>query len=72
MLEEEIEKNIKESERAVIDIEKTIQSVEDPKIREVMRSRFIDCLEWEQVGRKNYINPDYARQLIRQYLKENK
>lgn len=40
MLEEEIRKNIKESERAVVAIEKYVQNINDPKVRELMRSRF--------------------------------
>lgn len=72
LLAEEIQKNIEESERAVIEIEKYIQDIKDPKLREVMRSRFIDCLEWQKVGEENYISSDYARQLIREYFRNNK
>lgn len=72
MLKEEIRKNIEESERAVIEIEQYVQGIEDPKLRELMRSRFIDCLDWQQVGEENFISPDYARQLIREYLRNNK
>lgn len=71
-LKEEIRKNIEESERAAVDIEKYIQSIKDPKLREIMRSRFIDCLDWQKVGEENYINPDYARQLIREHFRNNK
>lgn len=69
ILEEEIEKNIKESEKAVVKIEKYIQSIESPQIRELLRSRFIDCLGWKEVGERNYISPDYARKLIRNFIK---
>lgn len=72
LLEEEIEKNIRESERAVIEVERYIQAIEDPKLRELMRSRFIDCLDWQKVGKENYISPDYARQLIREHFTANK
>lgn len=72
LLEEEIQKNIEESERAVVEIEKYIQDIKDPKLREIMRSRFIDCLEWQKVGEENYISSDYARQLIREYFRNNK
>lgn len=70
MLEEEIRKNIKESERAVVAIEKYVQNINDPKVRELMRSRFIDCLSWEEVGAQNFINADYARQLINKHIKQ--
>lgn len=69
LLKEEIEKNIKESEIAAVEIEKYVQSINDPKMREIMRSRFIDCLNWKQVGAQNYMNPDHARKLIRNFVK---
>lgn len=72
ILEEEIEKNIKESEIAMRKIERHIQTIDNPRLREVMRSRFIDCLSWEMVGRKNYISPDYARQLINKHFNKYK
>jgi hypothetical protein len=72
MLEEEIQANIEESEKAVKEIEGYIQSVEEPKMRELLRSRFIDCLNWEKVGEKNYMAPDYARRLIRNFIKNLK
>ena len=69
LLKESIEENIKESEEAAERIEEYIQSIEDPKLRELMRSRFLDCLDWEQVGRRNYMSKDHARRLIRNLLK---
>lgn len=69
ILEEEIEKNISESEEAVVKIEQYIHGVEEPRMRELLRSRFIDCLSWEEVGRRNYIAADYARQLITNYTR---
>lgn len=72
ILEEKIEKNIKESEIAMREIEEYIQTIDDPRLREVMRSRFIDCLSWEMVGRKNYISPDYARQLVNKHFNKYK
>lgn len=69
LLEEEIEKNIKESEKAAGEIEAYINTVADPKLREIMRSRFLDCKNWEEVGEANHIAPDYARRIVREYLK---
>lgn len=69
MLEEEIERNIKKSQEEAIKIEQYIQTIEDPKIRELMRSRFLDCMSWEEVGEANFIAKDYARSMIRKFLK---
>lgn len=70
LLEEKIERNIKESEAAAEKIEQYIQTVDDPKVRELMRSRFLDCLSWEEVGKANYISPDHARRIVRNFTKQ--
>lgn len=70
LLEEEIEKSIKESEKAAGEIETYINTVADPMLREIMRSRFLDCKTWEKVGEANHIAPDYARRIVREYLKQ--
>lgn len=70
LLEEEIEKNIKESQAEAVRIERYIQTIEEPKMRELMRSRFLDCMSWEEVGETNFINADYARQLINKHIKQ--
>lgn len=71
-LKQEIETNIEKAEKMTVKIERFIQSVEQAKIREVLRSRFIDCLDWEQVGAANYIAPDYARRMVRKFFLEQK
>ena len=68
ILEEEIEKNIRESELAMQKIEQYIQTIDSPRLREIMRSRFLDCLNWEDVGKKNYISADYARQIVNNHF----
>ena len=69
VLEEAIAANIAESEERIVEIEKFIQGIDDPKLREVFRSRYIDCLSWEDVGKANYIASDYARQIVRNYFR---
>ena len=68
MLKKEIERNIVKAEAEAARIEQYIQSIEEPRMRELIRCRFIDCMSWEQVGEKNYINPDHARKLIRKFI----
>lgn len=71
-LKQEIELNIEKAEKMAVEIEQFIQSVEQAKLRELLRSRFIDCMDWENVGKVNYISPDYARQLINKYFNKHK
>lgn len=69
LLEAEIEQNIIEAQKIIKEIEEYVQTVDDPRIRELLRSRFIDCMSWEQVGKENYISPDHARKILRNFLK---
>jgi len=71
-LKQEIEVNIEKTEKMAVEIEQFIQSVEQAKLRELLRSRFIDCMDWENVGRVNYISPDHARKMVRKFLAEQK
>ena len=71
-LKREIEANIEKAEKMAVEIEQFIQSVEQAKLRELLRSRFIDCMDCENVGRVNYISPDHARKMVRKFLAERK
>lgn len=71
-LEEEIEHNIAESDRLAAEIEICIQSIDDPKMREIMRCRFLDCMSWSEVGKENFMDPDHARRLVREFLRRSK
>lgn len=71
-LKREIEANIEKAEKMAVEIEQFIQSVEQAKLRELLRSRFIDCMDWENVSRVNYISPDHARKMVRKFLAERK
>lgn len=68
LLENEIEQNIIEAQKIVKEIEEHVQTVDDPRIRELLRSRFIDCKRWEEVSASNYISASHARKIIREYL----
>lgn len=70
LLKEEIQKNVKESKAAAVGIERYIQGIEDPKLRELMRSRFLDGMSWKEIGAANYMHPDAARKAINEYLKK--
>ena len=70
VLQQEIRENIKQAEACAAKIESYIQNIEDPRLREIMRCRFIDCDSWERVGKKNYISEDYARKMVRQHIKK--
>lgn len=71
-LEEEIKHNIAESDRLAAEIEIYIQSIDDPKMREIMRCRFLDYMGWSEVGKENFMDPDHARRLVREFLRRSK
>ena len=71
-LKQEIELNIEKVEKMAVEIEQFIQSVEQAKLRELLRSRFIDCMDWERVGAANFIAPDHARKIVRKFFAEQR
>lgn len=71
-LKQEIELNIENAEKMAVEIEQFIQSVEQAKLRELLRSRFIDCMDWERVGAANFIAPDHARKIVRKFFAEQR
>ncbi len=68
-ISDSIEKNLDEALKARDEIENYVNDIDDPQMRELLRSRFIDCQGWKDVGRDNYISPDHARKKIREFLK---
>lgn len=70
-IEEDIDKSIEEALIARDRVATFIDNeVDDPKLREILRSRFIDCLQWKDVGKQNYISTDHARKIVREFLKK--
>lgn len=67
-LEDSINRNIEEAVKARKDIEEFINNIDDPQLREILRSRYIDCLQWNQVGKGNYISASHARKTVRDFL----
>ena len=51
------------------EIEKFIQSIKDPKVRVLMRCKYIDCMNWNQVGEVNHMDPSNARKIIREFFR---
>lgn len=68
-IEEQIQDMIGRGLQARAAAEEIIQKSEDAREREILRSRFIDCLSWEGVGKANHINPDHARRIVREFIK---
>lgn len=70
VVEKQIDRSIRDGIVARIDTETIIAAEADPKRRELLRSRFIDCLTWEGVGDRNHIDPSHARKIVREWIKE--
>ena len=65
-----IEKRIDALEE-YIKIEKYISDVEDPEIRLIMRLRFMDLKDWDEIGAKlNYDRTSVSKK-VRRYIKSN-
>jgi len=67
-LQYQIDQRIEEGLKARRDAEEIIARAEDPRTREILRSRYIDCLCWAAVGQRNNVDPDHARRIIREFI----
>lgn len=52
-------------------IESYIDSVNDSEIRVLLRYRYLDLLNWEQIGKKVFMDRTSVSKKIRKYLKGN-
>ena len=53
-----------------VKIESFIESVEDTKIRQIMRYRFLDLKDWYKIGELMNCDRTTASKMLRKYLKE--
>ena len=67
-----IEKNSETLRKQLKEIEKYIQSIKDPKVRVLMRCKYIDCMSWRKVGETNYMEESTARKIIREFFRARK
>ena len=54
-----------------IKIEKYISNVEDSEIRLIMRMRFLDLKDWEDIGDKIHCDRTTVARKVRKYIKSN-
>jgi hypothetical protein len=52
-----------------IKIEKYISSVEDPEIRLILRKRFLDLKQWEEIGNELYCDRTTVSKKCRNFIK---
>ena len=69
-IQNQIDRRIEEGLKARIAAEEIIGLAEDWRTREILRSRYIDCLSWAAVGKKNNVDPDHARRIVREFIKQ--
>lgn len=63
-----IERNNETLRKELKRIEDFIQSISDPKIRVLMRCKYIDCMSWKQVGKENHMDPSNVRKIVRGFF----
>ena len=54
-----------------IKIEKYIDTVEEPEIRLIMRHRYLDLMQWEEIGNLLHSDRTTISKKLRRYLSEN-
>ena len=66
-LNRKLERYVDELER----IENVIDKIRDPEIRIIARLRFIDNLNWENIGRQVHLDRSVCYRKVKKYLEEN-
>ena len=67
-----IEENNETLRKQLKKIEVYIQAIEDPKVRVLMRCKYIDCMSWRKVGAVNHMEESTARKIIREFFRAKK
>ena len=68
----EIDQAIERGLRAKKEAEAIIDQADDPREREILRSRFIDCLSWEEVGERNFVDKRQAQRIVQRFIEKKK
>jgi len=71
-IEKEINKEIDELIELRKEIEDKINAVDDPKLRELLKCRYLDCKSWEEIAYKNNITWRHVYRLHEKALDEIK
>ena len=71
-IEKEINKEIDELIQLRKEIEDKINAVDDPKLRELLKCRYLDCKSWEEIAYKNNITWRHVYRLHEKALDEIK
>lgn len=68
-----IEKSIKKSNRIATEIEKEIDAERDPRLREILRCKFLDGMTDKAIGKEMYMTERNVQLLMQKYFesKEN-
>lgn len=66
----QIDESIEAGVKARAEVESIINKVDDPRERELLRARFIDCLSWNLVSERNYISKSRAREIVKECIKK--
>ena len=61
-----------ELEAMVAEIEEYISTVEDPRIRTILRLKYVDGLSWRSIGDKYGRGPSWAFEKVRRHLETEK
>lgn len=71
-IEEEINKEIDKLIELRKEIEDKINAVDNPKLRELLKCRYLDCKSWEEIAYKNNITWRHVYRLHEKALDEIK
>ena len=65
---EKLNAKIEKYTEELIRIEEIIDNIEDVEIRAIARMRFIQCMKWEDIGEKIYLDRTNCARKLKKYI----
>ena len=65
---EKLNQKIAKYTEELIRIEDIIDKIDDPEIRAIARMRFIQCMKWEDIGEKIYLDRTNCARKLKKYI----
>ena len=56
------------SETEKIRLESIIEQIDDPEVKTIARMRFIQCMKWEDIGNKIYLDRTNCARKLKKYI----
>lgn len=69
---QQLEFCIRKCDKEILEVEKTIQEIEEPRMRQMFRYKYIDGLRWQEIAWKMHGTPESVRKEHDRFLAKQK